>query len=244
MTHASIVPIRLGMGCSSTRPRGVVGVDARNGQLLWDYPGWTVNTANVPSPVDVGNDRYFHRWLRRSACSVSRQLALPGLAHPAECLRLAATHADLRRWIPQRGHGPAVRVPGLSGRRVWAVGIEPSASARILAGDVLRAQRRRHTGAGGAERSGWHELARAVLNGPDAWVRWLAGGPLVCRRDTIVPGRENREAGGGVCPEMDGALTALVLLSALGPGCARRGRSPNRRRPRKSPTPRRKRRSG
>ena len=36
---------------------GVVGVDATDGQLLWEYPAWVISPAIVPTPVVVAEDR-------------------------------------------------------------------------------------------------------------------------------------------------------------------------------------------
>jgi len=64
MTHSSIVPMefagsRFYIYCGgSTDAGGVVGVSARDGQVLWKTDVWKVRT-NVPMPVLVGGDRIF-----------------------------------------------------------------------------------------------------------------------------------------------------------------------------------------
>jgi len=61
MTHSSVMPAEL-MGqrmyvyCASG---AVVGISAENGSILWEYPGWTIRIANVPSPLIVGDGRIF-----------------------------------------------------------------------------------------------------------------------------------------------------------------------------------------
>jgi outer membrane protein assembly factor BamB len=61
MTHSSIMPFDAPGGrqyvyCST---RGVVGVSATDGRLLWLYPDWKISIANVPSPVVVSGERLF-----------------------------------------------------------------------------------------------------------------------------------------------------------------------------------------
>lgn len=61
MTHSSIVPMNL----SSERSYvycaggGVVGVSAEDGRLLWSYPEWRINIANVPTPIIIDKERIF-----------------------------------------------------------------------------------------------------------------------------------------------------------------------------------------
>ncbi len=61
MTHSSLVPMDLGdersyVYCSGG---GVVGVSAEDGRLLWQYPDWRINIANVPTPVIIDKERIF-----------------------------------------------------------------------------------------------------------------------------------------------------------------------------------------
>jgi outer membrane protein assembly factor BamB len=64
MTHSSIVPIefkgnRFYVYCGgSTEAGGVVGVSAKDGQVLWKTDEWKVRT-NVPMPLVIGEDRIF-----------------------------------------------------------------------------------------------------------------------------------------------------------------------------------------
>ncbi len=60
MTHSSVVPMdfagsRQYLYCTT---RGVVGVDAETGKILWTHP-WTIGYAVVPMPVPVPPDRVF-----------------------------------------------------------------------------------------------------------------------------------------------------------------------------------------
>ena len=61
MTHSSLVPMDLGsersyVYCASG---GVVGVSATDGRLLWQYPDWRINIANVPTPIIIDKERIF-----------------------------------------------------------------------------------------------------------------------------------------------------------------------------------------
>ena len=61
MTHSSIIPTefmgtRMYVYCASG---GVVGVSAKDGSILWEHADWQVRTANVPSPVIVGQELIF-----------------------------------------------------------------------------------------------------------------------------------------------------------------------------------------
>lgn len=64
MTHSSLVPMEFGgnrfyIYCGgSTDAGGVVGVSAKDGQVLWKTDQWRVRT-NVPMPVVIGPDRIF-----------------------------------------------------------------------------------------------------------------------------------------------------------------------------------------
>jgi len=61
MTHSSITPIevdgmRMYVYCASG---GVAGISPDTGEILWTTDRWTVNMANVPSPIDAGDGRVF-----------------------------------------------------------------------------------------------------------------------------------------------------------------------------------------
>jgi outer membrane protein assembly factor BamB len=61
MTHSSLVSMNLGdersyVYCTSG---GVVGVSSTDGRLLWQYPDWHINIANVPTPVVIDSQRVF-----------------------------------------------------------------------------------------------------------------------------------------------------------------------------------------
>ncbi len=61
MTHSSIVPmiiegVKTYVYCAS---KGVVGVLAEDGRLLWNTDKWKISIANVPSPVVLDENRIF-----------------------------------------------------------------------------------------------------------------------------------------------------------------------------------------
>jgi outer membrane protein assembly factor BamB len=61
MTHSSIMPMdfagrRLYVYCAS---KGVVGVDAQNGTLLWETADWKISIATVPSPLPLPDGKIF-----------------------------------------------------------------------------------------------------------------------------------------------------------------------------------------
>jgi len=61
MTHSSVAVMDTGdertyVYCAGG---GVVGVSAADGRLLWEYPDWHINIANVPTPVVIDGERVF-----------------------------------------------------------------------------------------------------------------------------------------------------------------------------------------
>jgi len=61
MTHASIAPMEVAGQRIYVYPakRGVVGVSADDGRLLWETTAWRIGIATVPTPVPVGDSRIF-----------------------------------------------------------------------------------------------------------------------------------------------------------------------------------------
>ena len=198
MTHTSIIPMQLAGKKTYvyTATGGIVGVSPTDGSVLWSFSGWSVNTANVPSPVSVGDNRIF---------------ITGGYGAGSLMLRVSGNSASQMWKIPQNVFGSHQHTPifhqnhlfgvamdrqfvclDLSGKRVWSsghtatFGIGPYILAEgmfyVLGDDgtLVLAE---------ASTSGWNELTRAtVLAGPDAWAPpALADGMLVCRdRDTMI----------------------------------------------------------
>ncbi|MEA3403626.1 MAG: PQQ-binding-like beta-propeller repeat protein [Armatimonadota bacterium] len=199
MTHTSVMPCTLGgrKVYVYTASGGIVGVSPSDGSLLWEQPGWSVNTANVPSPLPVGNDRLF---ITGGYGAGSMLLSLAG-GSPSEVWRIPQKVFGSHQHTPiyYRDHIFGVSMDqqlvclNLQGERVWSsghtntLGIGPYIIAEGLIyalngndGTLVMAE---------ASTSGYKELARAkVLPGTNAWGPMaLAGGKLICRdRTTMV----------------------------------------------------------
>jgi len=199
MTHSSVMPMefagrRMYVYCAS---RGVVGVAAKDGTLLWQTPDWRISIANVPSPVPVGDGRIFLSG-GYDAGSLMLQLKPDGAQIRAEtAFRLdpAVYGAAQQTPILFEQHLYGVRPDGqfvcldLEGKVVWASG--PSQQfglgSFLMAGGVIFA-----LNDGGrlslleATPAKFNLLARAqVLKGRESWGPMaLAGGRLIARDTT------------------------------------------------------------
>lgn len=121
MTHSSITPMdyrgsRRYIYCTT---RGVVGVDAEDGRLLWTEPDWKIALATVPSPVVVGEDRIFFSGGYNSGCMM---------------LRLTGEGADIQPetdWkLGPRTFGAEQQTPILYGDHIY--GVIPSGELACL----------------------------------------------------------------------------------------------------------------
>lgn len=134
MTHVSILPLEFGgvrqyVYCAS---RGVVGVAADDGRLLWRTTDWKISIATVPSPVDVGGGRVFFSG-GYNAGSLMLQLEVQdGSIVPRTEFRLPARTFGATQQTPifANGHLFGVRPDGavvcldLRGEVVWDSGSE------------------------------------------------------------------------------------------------------------------------
>lgn len=130
MTHSSVTPIefegeRMYIYCAD---KGVVGVSARDGRLLWETTDWKISIATVPSPVVVPGGRIFLSG-GYNAGSLMLQLKKEGDAFKAETLyRLPAKVFGATQQTPLlfENHIYGVRPDGrfacltLAGETVWA----------------------------------------------------------------------------------------------------------------------------
>lgn len=198
MTHASIMPLQLGGRKVYVYPAsgGLVGVSAADGSLLWEFPGWTVSTANVPSAVPVGDDRFFIT----GGYGAGSMLLQVKSDNPTQIWKVPQSVFGSHQHTPifHQNHLFGVAMDrqlvclNLQGERAWSsghttrFGIGPYILAEgmlyVLSDDgtLVLAE---------ASTSGYKELARAkVLPGPDAWGPMaLVDGKLVCRdRDTMI----------------------------------------------------------
>lgn len=194
MTHSSIMPMSFSGKRVYVYPasKGVVGVNAKDGALLWDTPEWTVNTSNIPMPMPIGDGRIFVCGGYNSGAAILQMGA--GATSVKMVKRIPPNTFQSHQQTPilYQGHLYGVRMPGdlvcldLNGNVVWSsgntarFGIGPYVMAGgllyVLAdkGDLVIAQ---------ASPSAYKELGRAkVLPGPDAWAPIaVADGKMIVR---------------------------------------------------------------
>jgi len=196
MTHVSIAPMELAgrktyVYCGH---RGVAGIAADDGTLLWETSDWKISIATVATPVPVPDNRLFLSG-GYEAGSMMLQLSEQAgkwLAKPAFRLDADTFGATQQSPILSAGHLYGVRPNGelvcldLQGKLVWASGM----SHRFGLGPFLVAQGRiflmddnGELTMAQASPDGFHLLAHAkVLDGHDAWGPMaLAGGRLIVR---------------------------------------------------------------
>jgi outer membrane protein assembly factor BamB len=196
MTHSSIVPAefmgkRMYIYCAS---RGVVGVSADDGSVLWETTDWKIRIANVPSPVVVGDGLIFLSG-GYNAGSMMLKLSMEQDQIVAKALfRLDPEVFGSPQHTPvfHNGYIYGVRPDGqlacldLSGRIIWTssssdkFGIGPY----MVINDLIYVMN--NSGVltlAKAASSGFIQLARAkVLEGPDSWGPMaVASGRLILR---------------------------------------------------------------
>jgi outer membrane protein assembly factor BamB len=91
-THTSVTPMTLADGRETfvyAASRGVVGVDAKTGEILWTTNEWLVKIATCPSPVVLPDDRLFFCGGYNSGALIVSVVPQPGAAEPyrAEVVR-------------------------------------------------------------------------------------------------------------------------------------------------------------
>ena len=197
MPHSSVVAMdsqdrRQYVYCTT---KGVGGVSADDGAILWTKPDWKIPLANVPSPVVVGEDRIFLSGGYEAGCAMIRLTGEGDRVQAEELWRLDHTvyGSDQQTPILFRDHIYA-GIPGgqlacldLKGNRVWASGVtnEFGLGPFLLADGLLFVLNDQagtlHLVA--ASPGGYNELARAkVLDGHDAWAPMtIVAGRLILR---------------------------------------------------------------
>jgi len=151
MTHSSITPMtfagrQLYVYCAN---KGVVGVDAKDGALLWETTDWRIGIATVPSPVPLPEGRIF---LTGGYGAGSLLLQLEDNASkltPKTLLRLTAEVFGATQHTPilKDGHLYGARADGrfvclgLDGKIIWASGPGETfgLGGFLLAGDLILA---------------------------------------------------------------------------------------------------------
>lgn len=199
MTHSSIAVMemedytRMYVYCGS---RGVVGVSAKDGKVLWKTTDWWIGMATVPTPLPVGQGKLFFTG-GYGAGSMMLQVVKEGDHYAAKVLlRLPPAGFASEQQTPVffKNHIFGTRVdeqfvclsPG--GQVVWTSGQDnkfgKEGGPYLLADDMLLVM----DGEGvlrmlKATPQSYQEVARAkVLPGPHSWGPMaLAGGKLICR---------------------------------------------------------------
>jgi len=196
MTHVSITPMEIAghktyIYCGH---RGVAGVAADDGSLLWDTPDWKISIATVASPVPVPDQRIFLSGGYEAGSMMLEISEQAGKFQAKPAFRLDADTFGATQQTPilHAGHLYGVRPNGelvcldLQGKVLWASGMSHRfglgpfmiADGRIFVmddiGELTMAQ---------ATAEGFRPLAHAkVLDGHDAWGPMaLAGGRLIVR---------------------------------------------------------------
>jgi len=193
MTHASIMPMKLGGQRVYVYPAsgGVVGVSASDGRMLWEFPDWQVKTAEAPSALPIGDGRIFlcggygagSMMIKVSGTKASKVFAL--------AQKVFGSHQHTP--ILYKGHIYGVSIGDrqlvcldLKGKRVWSSGHTAKfglCSYLIAEGMIYVLDEEGRLTLVEASASGYKQLAQAkVLPGPQPWGPMaLAGGRLLCR---------------------------------------------------------------
>jgi outer membrane protein assembly factor BamB len=183
MTHSSIMPVdvagqRMYVYCASG---GIVGVSAKDGKELWNFPKWRVPTANVPTPVPVGDGRIcFTGGYRAGSLMLQVRKTDEGFA-AEELFRLKSKVFDSEQQTPifHDGHLYGVRSNGelvcldLKGQPLWTSGRDHrfGLGAYMLANGLLYVLDDKGTlSLIEAKPDDYRLLARAqVLEGHESW---------------------------------------------------------------------------
>jgi outer membrane protein assembly factor BamB len=196
MTHSSILPVSF-MGkdiyiyCAG---RGVVGVAADTGELLFKTDMWKIRIANVPSPVDLGEGRIFFSGGYNAGSMFARLYDNEGSIDIKPVLSLEADTFGSAQQTPVffDGYIYGVRPDGqlvcldTSGRVIWTssgnekFGLGPY---MVINSNLYLMNDSGVVTIAAAQPSGYQMLARAkLLEGPDSWAPMaVADGRLLLR---------------------------------------------------------------
>jgi len=196
MTHSSVAPMdfkgrREYLYCANG---GVVAVSAEDGAILWQYPGWKINLANIPTPLVIPGDRIFlcggydaGSQMLQVKEENGQQTVTPLYKLPAKVFG-ATQHTP----IVYKDHLFGVRADDqlvcldFDGKVVWASGVAHKFGKGpfLIAQDMIFVMDDDGTlTLAEASTEKFNPLAQAkVLEGPDAWAPMaLADGFLVLR---------------------------------------------------------------
>lgn len=197
MTHSSVIPVtfdgkRMYVYCASG---GVVGVSAQDGSILWETPAWTVSTANVPSPVDVGQGRLFLCGGYNAGAMMLGLTNAGGKIKPDVLYRLKPNVYGSQQQTPilyngyLYGTAPSYQLVclDLDGNLQWKSGSTKRFGLgpyMVADGLLFILNENGELALVDPNPSGYKELARArILNGPEAWGPLAIAGGLLLARD-------------------------------------------------------------
>jgi len=174
---------------------GIVAVAAEDGRLLWEYSGWKVTIAWVPTPVQAGPDLVLFAGGYNAGALMLKVAHSDGVwrAEPAWTLPAREFGSDQQTPIVHQGaifgvipDGQMVCL-GLDGKRRWAsgradrFGIGPYV---IADGKLLIVNDTGLFTVAEASTTAWKRLAQAqVLDGHDSWGPIAVAGGAVLVRD-------------------------------------------------------------
>ncbi|NOY80307.1 MAG: PQQ-binding-like beta-propeller repeat protein [Kiritimatiellaeota bacterium] len=200
MTHSSVCVFEhpAGRQYVYAATRGLVGVSAKDGKLLWKYPAWRIKIANIPTPVPVGRTRLFLSGGYNAGAALVEVSEQNG----------EFTCREIRRWNASE-FGSAQQTPILRSGYIYGVVPNPHGALAcldltdgkvrwvsdkdvrlelgpyLLAGDLVYALNDQSGTLflGRVSPAGFEVLDRAkVLEGHDAWAPMaLVGGRLLLR---------------------------------------------------------------
>lgn len=198
MTHASILAAKIAGRDQYVYPasRGVVGIDAESGALLWKSAAWYVSIANIPTPVLVGDDTLLFTGSYNAGAMLARLERPDGRFELRELARMRPDVFGSGQHTPifydgyvysviQNGELACLSVGGgllwRSGEQA-RFGLGPSIvadGALWVLNDQKGTLHRIATGAGGFS----EDFSVKVLDGHDAWAPIAVAGGLMILRD-------------------------------------------------------------
>ena len=213
MTHSSVMIAEIGgrrqyVYCTT---RGVVGVSADDGRLLWTWPEWRIANATSPSPVVIGDGRIFFTGDYGAGGQMVRVSEQDGAFTVTELFRTTPRVFSCKQHtpVPVDGHlvtvlpdGRVVRAD-LDGKPLWTSpsSVNTGWGPFMFINDLLYVLND-DTGelvVADAGPAGYRERARAkVLTGHEAWAPMaFADGRLILRDLTEMVCLDLRARPGG-----------------------------------------------
>ncbi len=196
MTHSSILPITVGgvaqyVWCGSG---GVVGVASADGRVLWENLDWVINTATVPTPVWMGDDRLLLTGGYDSGAMMVRVSDVGGKFACTVTARFKPNvlGSDQQTPVFYKGHIYAVKPGGQmvcldsTGKPLWASGTDRFGLGPYMVwnGMLLAMSDSGSLSAIEATPAAYKRVGQArVLDGPEAWGPMAPAGTRLLVRD-------------------------------------------------------------